>query len=159
MLSPHVRCHDDHRVLEVHRPSLRVGETPVVQDLKEDVEDVRVGFLDLVEEDHAVGPPTHRLGELASLLVADVARRGADEPGDCVSLLVLAHVYLDEGLLLTEEELGEGTGELCLPYARGPEEDERAYGALRVLDASPGPTDGLGDGLHGPVLPDNALVQ
>ena len=41
------------RVLEVHRPALAVGQPAVVQDLQQDVEHVRVGLLDLVEQDHA----------------------------------------------------------------------------------------------------------
>src|SRR5215208_2978298 len=43
-LCAHVGGHDDHRLLEVHRPALRVRQASVIQDLQEDVEDVRVGF-------------------------------------------------------------------------------------------------------------------
>ena len=32
------------RVLEVDRPALRIRQAPVVEDLKEDVEDIRVPF-------------------------------------------------------------------------------------------------------------------
>src|SRR6202042_950409 len=49
---PQVRGHDDHGVLEVDRAALRVGEAPVLKDLQQRVEDVRVGLLDLVEQDH-----------------------------------------------------------------------------------------------------------
>jgi DNA-binding transcriptional LysR family regulator len=72
-----------HGVPEVDRTSLGVGEAPVVQDLEERVEDVRVRLLDLVEEDDRVGLPPHGLGELAALLIADVARRCAHEPAPC----------------------------------------------------------------------------
>jgi hypothetical protein len=58
-------CHDhDHGVLEVDRATLAVGEATVVEDLQEDVEDVGVGLLDLVEEHDAVGPASHRLGQM-----------------------------------------------------------------------------------------------
>jgi hypothetical protein len=33
-----------------------------------------MGLLDLVEEDHAEGLAPHGLGELAALLIADIAR-------------------------------------------------------------------------------------
>ena len=69
-----VAGHDDDRVLEVHGPALAVGQAAVVEDLEEDVEDVRVGLLDLVEQDDLVRPAADRLGQLAALLVADVAR-------------------------------------------------------------------------------------
>src|SRR5215212_4413194 len=41
-LGAHVGGHDDDRVLEVHRAPLRVGQAAVVEDLQEDIEDVRV---------------------------------------------------------------------------------------------------------------------
>jgi hypothetical protein len=44
-------------------------------------------LLDLVEEDYRVGPPAHRFGELATLVVADVAgRRAETAPVSCHNL-------------------------------------------------------------------------
>ena len=48
-----VRGHDHDRVAEVDRAALGVGEPPVLEDLQQDVEDVGVGLLDLVEQQHA----------------------------------------------------------------------------------------------------------
>ena len=67
--------HDDDGVLEVHRPALGIGEPPVLQDLEQGVEDVRVGLLDLVEQDDRERLAPDLLGELAALLVPDVAGR------------------------------------------------------------------------------------
>ena len=78
-LRPDVGGHDEDDVLEVHGAALRVGELPVLQDLQHDVEDVRVGLLDLVEENDAVGTTPDLLGELATLVVADVAGRRTDQ--------------------------------------------------------------------------------
>jgi hypothetical protein len=57
-----VRGHDHDRVAEVDLPPLRVGQLPVLEDLQEDVEHVRVRLLDLVEEDDRV-----RLARTASV--------------------------------------------------------------------------------------------
>ena len=46
-----------------------------------------------------VRAPAHGLGELAALLVADVAGRRADEPRDGVLLHVLGHVDADHRVL------------------------------------------------------------
>ncbi len=73
-----------------------------------------------------VRPAAHRLGELAALLVADVARRRADEPRDRVLLHVLAHVDAHHRPLVVEQELGERPRELGLADAGRAEEDERA---------------------------------
>ncbi len=45
-----------------------------------------------------IGPPPHRFGELAAFLVADIARRRADQAGDGVLLHELAHVDAHHGV-------------------------------------------------------------
>jgi hypothetical protein len=62
-------------------------------------------------------------------------------------------------LLVAEEELGERLGQLGLADARRAQEDERAAGALRVLQAGAGAADGLADRLDGVLLADDPLVQ
>src|ERR1044072_1156347 len=71
---------------------MRVGQAPVIQYLQQRVEDLGVRLFDLVEEDDRVGLATHGLGQLAALLVADVAGRSAHQARDGVALLVLGHV-------------------------------------------------------------------
>ena len=138
-----VRGHDHDRVPEVDVAALGVGQLPLLQDLQEDVEHVRMRLLDLVEQDHRVRLAAHGLGELAALVVADVARRRADEPGHGVLLHVLRHVDLDHRVLVAEQELGERARELGLADAGRAEEDERAGRPLRVLDAGAGAADRL----------------
>ena len=123
---PDVRGHDHDAVAEVDRPALRVGQPAVLEDLQQDVEHVGMGLLDLVEQQHAVGLAAHRLGQLAALVVADVARRRTDQARDRVLLHVLGHVDPDHRVLVAEQELGQRPGQLGLADARRPEEDERA---------------------------------
>ena len=82
---------------------MRVRHAPVVENLEQHVEDVVVGLLDLVEQDHREGLSPHGLGELAALLVADVAGRGPDQARDGVLLHVLAHVDPDDVVLGVKE--------------------------------------------------------
>ena len=74
-------------------------------------------------------------------------------------LHVLAHVELDQRVLVTEQELGERPGQLRLADAGRPGEDERPTGALGVLQARPGPPDRLRQRLDGVVLADHPAVQ
>src|SRR5574340_1015672 len=74
-----VAGHDHDRVAEIDPPALRIAQMPVFEDLEQDVEDLGVGLLDLVEEDHRVALATDGLRQLAALLEADVAWRGPDE--------------------------------------------------------------------------------
>ena len=62
-------------------------------------------------------------------------------------------------LVVVEEELGQGLGELRLADTRGAQEDEAADGAVGVLQAGPGAAHGVGHGHHGVVLADDALVE
>ena len=77
-----VRGHDHDRIAEVDRAALAVGQPAVVEQLQQDVEHVGVGLLDLVQQHHRVRAAAHRLGQLAALVVADVAGRRAHQPRD-----------------------------------------------------------------------------
>src|SRR3954463_12229633 len=156
---PDVRGHDHDRVAEVDRAALRVRQPPVLQDLQEDVEDVRVGLLDLVEQQHGVRLAAPGLGQLAALVVADVARRRADQARDGVLLHVLRHVDADHRVLVAEEELGERARQLLLAPAGGAKEEEGAGRPLRVLQAGARAADRLRDDLDRLVLADDALVE
>ena len=155
----HVGRHDDDGVGEVNLAALAVREPALVKDLQQEVEDVRVGLLDLVEEHHGVRTAPHGLGELAALVVAHVSGRGAHELAHGELLHELAHVKGDERLLGAKEELGETLGQLGLAHARRAQEDERAAGATRVLERRAAAADGARHGAHGLVLADDALVQ
>ena len=80
VLRADVGGHDDDGVAEVDRAALGVGEAPVVEHLQQGVEHVGVRLFDLVEEHDRIGLAPDRFGELAALLVADVAGRRA-RPG------------------------------------------------------------------------------
>ena len=154
-----VAGHDDDRVLEIDGAALAVGDAAVVEDLEQDVEDVVVRFFDFVEEHDGIGLAADGLAELAAFLVADVAGRRADEPGDAVLLHVFAHVDADHGVLVVEEEFGERVGEFGFADAGGAEEDEGTDGAVFVLQAGAGAAHGVGDGGDGLLLADDALAE
>ena len=159
VLAAEVAGHDHDRVLEVDGATLGVGQPAVVEQLEQDVEHLRVRLLDLVEEDDRVGPAADGLGQLAGLVVADVARRRTDQARDGVALLVLAHVDADERLLVVEQEFGERPRRLGLADAGRTEEQERADRPVRVAEAGPRRADGVGDGLDRLLLADDALAQ
>src|SRR5207248_613214 len=121
----------DRRLGELDLDPLRV-QTPfeAVEEHARDLRELRIRQraedVDLVEEDDGVRPPPHRLRGLPRLVVADVARRCADEPRDRVPLLELAHVEAKHQVLIAEEDLRERAGELRLPDASRPEEEEAA---------------------------------
>ena len=116
-------------------------------------------LLELVEQHHRVGAAADGLGELPALVEADVAGRRADEPGDGVARLVLAHVDAHDRVVVVEELLGERLCQLGLTDARGAEEDERANGAAGFLEPRTASADGVRDGVDRLGLPDDALLE
>ena len=118
-----------------------------------------MGLLHLVEQHHAVGMGAHGLGQLTALLVAHVSGRRSDQTGHAVLLHVLGHVDAHDVLLVVKQRLRQRLGKLRLAHARGAEEQERADGPVRVLNARARAQDGLGDLGDGLVLADHALVQ
>ena len=77
--------HNDHRVLEVHDPPLNLSSGRL-RNLQQSVEHFRMGLFDLVEQDDRERLTPDRFGELAALLVSDVAGRRTDEPAPRVLL-------------------------------------------------------------------------
>src|SRR5262249_43441152 len=54
VIASDVRRHDDDRILKVDRAALTVSKSAIIHNLQENVKDIRVSFLDLVEQNHAV---------------------------------------------------------------------------------------------------------
>ena len=71
----------------------------------------------------------------------------------------LAHVDLDERVVVAEQELRQRLGQLGLTDTGRAGEDERARRAPRILQPGAGAPDRLGDGLDGVLLADDPLVD
>ena len=95
----------------VKRPSSRI--------CKQDVENIRMRFLDLVEENQPLyGRRRTASVKLPALFVADIARRRADHARDRVLLHVLGHIQANHRALVVEQKLCERTRRLGLADAR-----------------------------------------
>ena len=55
---------------------------------------------------------------------------------------ILGHIDADHGVLVAEHGLAQGAAQRCLAHARGPQEQNRADGALGVLPARAGAAQG-----------------
>jgi hypothetical protein len=114
------------------RAALGVGQPAIVHHLQKNVEDIRMRFFDLVEENHRVGSAPDSFGQLAALVIAHVTRRRADQPCHGVLLHVLAHIDAHHRLLIVEHKLGQRPRGLRFAHARWAKKNERANRPSRI---------------------------
>ena len=132
-LGTQVGGHDQHGVAEIRFAAPAVGKHPLLHHLEQDGPDIPMGLLQLVQQHHGPGGAAHRLGELSAVLMAHIARGGADEAGDGVGFHILRHVEADQGVLTAEEDSGQGPAQLGLAHAAGTQEEEAAGGPAAVF--------------------------
>lgn len=112
LLAPDVRGHNQNGVGEIDRPAFPIGESSIVQNLKQNAEDVGVSLLDLIEENDGVRPSPDRFGQLPSFIVSNVTRRGSDQTGDGMFLHILRHIDPDHRLFVIKEKFGQRARQL-----------------------------------------------
>ena len=159
MVRPDVRGHDDDGILEIHRAALVVGQAAVVKHLQQDVEHIRVGFFDLVQQYHGIGLSPDRFGQLPALFISHVARGRSDQPRNGMPFLVFRHIDPHHAVLVVEEEFCQGFCQFGLSHTGRPEEDERPDRAFRVLQPGTAPADCIGNCPDGFILAHDTLVE
>src|SRR3984893_12764966 len=118
-----------------------------------------MGLLDFVKQHDTVWFAAHRLAELATLFVPDIAGRCADQPGNRVVLHVLAHDESNRRVFVIEQKLGQRTTQFGLPRSSRTEEDEGTYRPIFVLQTSSGATYRIGNRPDRFALSDHALSK
>ena len=69
-----------------------IGQLAMVHHLQQDVEHVRMGLFDLIQQQHAMGMLVDAIGQQTALIEPDIPRRCADQTGHRVFLHVFRHV-------------------------------------------------------------------
>src|SRR5437016_10604831 len=139
-----VRGHDDDRVLEIDGIAETVSELTIFKYLQQDVEDIRVRFLDFIEQYDGVRRALHTFGELSTLFIANVSGRRADQLRHRVLLHELGHVEADQSLLGAEHELRERARYFGFADAGRTEKQEGTDGPVRAFQAGTAASDGAG---------------
>jgi len=67
-----------------------------------------VRLLDLIEQDHAVRAAAHGFGKLTTFVISHVPWRSADQAGDGMFFLVLAHVNADHSAFFIKQKFRQG---------------------------------------------------
>ncbi len=71
---------------------MMIGQLAIVHHLKQDVEQIGMRLFDLVEQQHAMRLLVDRIGQQPTLIVANIARRSADQATDRMAFHIFGHV-------------------------------------------------------------------
>ena len=154
-----VRGEQHDGVAEIGLAAHGIGELPIFQNLQKDVLDIRMRLLDLVKQYDTVGAAAYRFGQLAALIVAEIARRSPQQAGGSVLFLILGHVELEQGFLAAEPAYRQRPGKSGLAHAGGTEEQHGSDGPARLAKAGAAAADGPCHGGHSTGLPDDLRIQ
>src|SRR5215471_993988 len=120
---------------------------------------IRVRLLDFIEKDDGIRRALDALGQLATLFIADISRRRADQLRYRVLFHELGHIEPDERFFATEEKFGQSACDFGLADAGGAEEQERTrepLGRFQARARTPNRASQCRDGF---LLADDAAMQ
>ena len=112
-------------------------------------------FFNFIKQHHAVRAAAHGLGQLAAFLVADIARRRAQQAGDGVLLHIFRHIKAQQGFFTAKPALGQCAGQLRFAYAGRPQKQHGPDGPPGLPQAGAAAADGRSYGSHGGRLADD----
>src|ERR1041384_726424 len=154
-----VAGHDDDRVFEIDDSTLPIGQSAVIEYLKQDIENVVMSLFDFIQQHYRVRPAPHGFGQLAAFLVTNVTRRRADQSRNRMLLLIFGHIDADHRVLIVEQKHRRRARYFVFSYAGRSQEYERADRAIRVLETRPRANNRIGYRAYCFVLTNHAFVQ
>jgi len=156
VLGAHVGGGDQQGVAKIRRLPARGAEPSLVQQLQEQIPDIRVGLFQFVEEDHLEGLLAHRIQQPGGLPgIARVAQQHLEG----VVVLELGQIEAQQPLGRAEQKFRQRPRQFGLTYPGGADEQKRAQRPVGVVEPSLEQGDGLHHRLHGLFLADQALLE
>ena len=136
-LTARIRGHNDNGVCKTDRTPVGVVGLALIENLQQDVHDIRVRFFDLIKQNDGIGFPAHLFGKLPCLIIADVAGRRADKPRYRMLFHKFRHIQANERFRRIKQFTGKQLNKLGLAHARGAHENKGCGTLLhRKLDAA-----------------------
>ncbi len=118
-----------------------------------------MSFFNFIEQDHTIGTAANRFGQLTALFVAYVSWRRSKQTRHGVLFVILGHIQPHHGFFVAEHEISQRFRQFGFTYARRTNKDKRTNRPARIFQTRPRATDGVGDGLDGLALADDAFTQ
>ena len=91
--------------LKSDSPAKAVSQNTVAEQLQKNAGDIAVCLFQFVEQDDAVRAAAHLFRKRPARVVADVARRRAEQARNAVRLHILRHIHTDKRILTAVNNL------------------------------------------------------
>ena len=143
ILGSDVGGHDQNGVFEINSTTLGVGDTAIIEYLQQNVEYIRMCFLDLIEQNDRIWFSAHCLGQLSAFLVAYVSRRRSDQTGDGVLLHIFTHIDSNHVVLIVKQLFCKRFCKLCFTDTGRSKKQERTNRLCWVFDTGFGTDDSI----------------
>src|SRR5450759_3082696 len=123
-LASDIGSHYNDRILKIHCAPVAISEPSIIKYLEQEVKDIRMCFLDLIEQNDRIWPPPHRFRKLPAFLVSHITRRRADKPCYCVLFHIFTHVKPYHRSFIIEHEFCQRSAKFSLSHACRAKEHE-----------------------------------
>ena len=84
-------------------------------------------FLDFIEQQQGEGTTFDRIGQLSALFKPHIPRGSANQTLIRMFMIELGHIESNARLFISKQELGKGSGKLCLSDTRWSNEEQSAF--------------------------------
>src|SRR4051812_35856058 len=118
-----------------------------------------MSLFQFIEHDNTMRAATQLAGELALLVVTDIARRGTDHARNRVLLHVLRHINADQVFVGTKDLCGQRSCQFGFTNAGWTKKHENTGWTIVWLESCTRHLDSLGDAMHGFVLTNDSPFQ
>ena len=144
--------HNDNRILEIDGSAIIVSQTAFIQYLEQDVEHVRMGFLNLIQQDNGIRLATNLFGQLAAFLIAHISRSGTNHTRYGVFLHILAHIDTYQGIGRAKHIFCQLLCQMRLTHTSRAKEHKGSDGMVRVFQPYTATQDCFGKFLYRSIL-------
>ena len=148
--------HHQNHISEICLFPVVVSQGGMIHDLQQDVEQIRMRFFDLIEQQDAVGMFADPVGEQSALVKTDIAGGSADQPRHGMLFHVLTHVKAKE---LHPEDTGHLARNLGLADTGRTGKQKTAHRTAGGAQAGTGALDGGHQGPDSVILAEDYLFQ
>ena len=140
-------------------PPLRIRQPAVLQNLQQQIEYIRMGFLDFIEEHHRIGVAADGFRQLSPFFIAHIPGRRTHQSGNRVLFHIFRHIKPEHGGFVPEQHLCQRPAKLRFAHTGGAQKQEGADGAFRVFQPHAAPADGFRHGGDRFLLPHNPAME